>query len=646
MSERRTNETKQSIAMIHALRYGTILCIIGVVLNLSGNGISKLLNLPMPLAAIGTVFTAAAGGALPGIITAFLTDVLSSLRDYNMLSFGFITMLVAVVTDFFVRRGFFEKLWKALLTIPVLSLMMGALSFLVSYLLKTPENSFMMNWHYHGLEMILAVVLTFVVLKFFPSVKENRQHLVLMEKASHTKTRLVSMRFRIMMILAIVCFLIAASITAVSYKQFYEDMVDQHISLGQGATDMIKGQLNPDKIDSYIKYGHQSAGYDKMENYLYELKENYPDIEYIYIYRMLEDKVQVVFDLDTEEWEGDKPGELIDYELVLNNLKDRFYAGERVEPMISNDMYGYVLSVFEPIYDRKGNVTCYACVDFSMKELNNSIRKFIIHVVTMFIGFVILIFAICIVILEHDVIIPVNRMAEVAGSFAYTQKEERLANVQHMRELNVRTGDEIENLYLALRKTTEDCKNYLDGLREAKTQVHTMEERVTQISAEARKDALTGVKNKSAYDQMSEVMDKSIEDKTAEFAVVMIDLNHLKKTNDTFGHEKGDIYIKGSCQIICDVYKYSPVFRYGGDEFIVILTGRSLMQRDVLMKELMGTFALTSFDSSVPEWEEYSASAGMAVFDAEVDTCVADVFKRADKNMYEHKTALKAQRRD
>ena len=47
----------------------------------------------------------------------------------------------------------------------------------------------------------------------------------------------------------------------------------------------------------------------------------------------------------------------------------------------------------------------------------------------------------------------------------------------------------------------------------------------------------------------------------------------LKLINDTYGHEKGDIYLKTACNAICDVFRHSPVFRMGGDEFAVLLQG-------------------------------------------------------------------------
>ena len=83
------------------------------------------------------------------------------------------------------------------------------------------------------------------------------------------------------------------------------------------------------------------------------------------------------------------------------------------------------------------------------------------------------------------------------------------------------------------------------------------------------KDSLTGVGNKTAYIKKTNEINEQIRNGFKDFAVVMIDINGLKAVNDNYGHANGDLYIKGCCHIICEVFKHSPVYRIGGDEFAV-----------------------------------------------------------------------------
>jgi diguanylate cyclase (GGDEF)-like protein len=156
---------------------------------------------------------------------------------------------------------------------------------------------------------------------------------------------------------------------------------------------------------------------------------------------------------------------------------------------------------------------------------------------------------------------------------------------------------------------------------------------------EANLDALTGVKNRHAYIDIEEQMDKLIDEKKiTDFAVVVCDINGLKEINDTYGHSAGDEYIKNGCDMICGVFRHSPVFRVGGDEFVVIVQGRGFANINKLMQ-------------LVEEKNEESMRKGGVVVAAGVslfknDTSVASVFERADADMYENKVRLKIKQKD
>ena len=149
-------------------------------------------------------------------------------------------------------------------------------------------------------------------------------------------------------------------------------------------------------------------------------------------------------------------------------------------------------------------------------------------------------------------------------------------------------------------------------------------------------DPLTGVKSKRAYLEAIERIDKGVSDGSIdEFGVIVFDLNGLKTVNDTLGHEEGDRYIKEGSAIICGTFCHSPVFRIGGDEFVVILEGTDYLKRDILIAE---------FEELIEENQRSGkvvVSSGMDEFDLSCDTSFSSVFERADKKMYERKCYLK-----
>jgi diguanylate cyclase (GGDEF)-like protein len=164
------------------------------------------------------------------------------------------------------------------------------------------------------------------------------------------------------------------------------------------------------------------------------------------------------------------------------------------------------------------------------------------------------------------------------------------------------------------------------------------EERLNRVRALASIDALTGVKNKHAYLEVEALMDRQIaEQGMAPFAIVMLDVNDLKKVNDASGHQAGDELLKDACKVICETFKHSPVFRVGGDEFVAIAQGADYERLEERLKDMQdyNAEALKSGGAVI--------ACGTARF--QDDTCVASVFERADRDMYEDKIRLKSRRR-
>ena len=158
-----------------------------------------------------------------------------------------------------------------------------------------------------------------------------------------------------------------------------------------------------------------------------------------------------------------------------------------------------------------------------------------------------------------------------------------------------------------------------------------------QARVAAFTDPLTGVKSKHAFTVREEEMETLIaEGEAGDFGVIVCDVNGLKKINDTLGHKAGDEYIRSACGMLCDDYQHSPVFRIGGDEFVVLLQGRDYEERDSILRDLN-----RRIEENLGS-EKVVVSLGMATFDPEKDSSFHDVFQRADKRMYARKMELKS----
>lgn len=186
---------------------------------------------------------------------------------------------------------------------------------------------------------------------------------------------------------------------------------------------------------------------------------------------------------------------------------------------------------------------------------------------------------------------------------------------------------------------------YAVGCLLATCTIHTfiyrdkIEERSREIGTMRRiayKDALTGVKNKTAYTEAVAELEHRVSDgKLTQYGVAIFDLNYLKYVNDTMGHEMGDKYIREACSQICRCFQHSPVYRIGGDEFVVILKGDDYDNREMILKDFNDEVHRNKLEGKAV------IAVGCALYRPRVDSTYDDVFRRADKLMYQRKQELK-----
>ena len=172
---------------------------------------------------------------------------------------------------------------------------------------------------------------------------------------------------------------------------------------------------------------------------------------------------------------------------------------------------------------------------------------------------------------------------------------------------------------------------------------HIMMETINIEKDISSHDALTKVMSRNSYDNTIKEFNKRIHEEplTVNFAICECDLNNLKIINDTFGHDAGDKYIISCCKTICDIFKHSPVYRIGGDEFVAILQSDDLENLDKI-KQIVKETTESEIKKPVSLFEKKSFAAGFAIFEYGKDTCFGDVMKRADIEMYQNKRMLKS----
>ncbi len=154
----------------------------------------------------------------------------------------------------------------------------------------------------------------------------------------------------------------------------------------------------------------------------------------------------------------------------------------------------------------------------------------------------------------------------------------------------------------------------------------------------ARTDALTNTLNKFAYKEIEKKINKEIKnDSIDEFSVFVFDINNLKTINDTLGHAAGDKYIKSAKRLIKKIFKQDDLYRIGGDEFTLILNNSDYYIRDFLYEKI------NLENQKNKSLNKVTVAVGMADYNKDTDSSLADVFKKADDRMYEYKKEFKCQ---
>lgn len=213
-------------------------------------------------------------------------------------------------------------------------------------------------------------------------------------------------------------------------------------------------------------------------------------------------------------------------------------------------------------------------------------------------------------------------------------------------------NDEVGELSRAFRIAVDNTRARTEDIKaRIRVQEHRLEQNAQTMKQQeddlltmrnlAYVDSLTGVKNKHAYEDTAGIIDEQIKAGTAEFAVIMCDLNYLKLINDTRGHQAGDAALKKAARILCNAFPMSTVFRIGGDEFVVIPSVLEYARFDEKIDALKAILRKQK-ETTEDILERTSFAFGSAVFERESDHSFKDVFERADQNMYEEKKKIHA----
>ena len=504
-----------------------LLCVAGIGMNVLLNRAAVYFEWPIYMDSLGTILVSALSGYLPGVIVGLVTNLIKGLFTATSIYYAVVNVLFAIITSWFVRKGMLRKFYGPILLIIVLSILGGGHGTVLNWLIN---DAWIGKPFFHEglgklflwdiLDKTLCVVIALMVYQFLP---ENVMQMMRFEgwqqtplskeqeiEVKKSRNRRFSLRTKILWLLIMAGLSVGVAAMIISVLLYKDYTINEHYRLAGGTAKLAAKAIDPELVDEFMQKGDSMTEYRQTEKRLYDIRESSPDILYVYVYQIREDGCHVVFDLDTDDLQGEEPGTLVPFDESFSEYIPVLLEGGEIEPIISDDTYGYLITVYEPVYNEDGNCVCYAAADISMGLIRNNEISFMAKLVSLFAAFFILMLAVGFWISEYNIVLPINTMSQSASAFVYDNEEDLESNLERINKLDIHTGDEIENMYHAFSVTTENNLHYAADLQAKNETISQMQNALILVLADMveNRDEETGdhVRKTAAYTRI--IMDK------------------------------------------------------------------------------------------------------------------------------------------
>ncbi|SNR77611.1 GGDEF domain-containing protein [Desulfurobacterium atlanticum] len=272
---------------------------------------------------------------------------------------------------------------------------------------------------------------------------------------------------------------------------------------------------------------------------------------------------------------------------------------------------------FYPMKDFKGKVLGYIGISKDYSYLFNFIYRIGIIFVGASVLVIILVFLVCV------------------GEVRYleNQKNTVLNLLDMMKRRDFSSVEKFCSSYRATGDIFDDIVSKIDFInKEMKTYLQMVYSKLKTASQKALTDALTEAFNRHALENV----EKSFKDR--HYSALMIDIDHFKAINDKYGHEAGDRVLKELVRKLRDkIRDNDKIFRYGGEEFVVLLPETSKENAKKLAERIRKHIEETEVE--IGEGKKIKVTVSIGVAERKEGETIEDAIKRADEAMYRAKKA-------
>lgn len=514
-----------------------VLSICGIIVNTLLSFIMYKVGIPLYFDTLGTIAVAAISGYLfPTICVSVISSVLSSLFYWPSIYFSFFNALIAVGTVAFVHKDYFKKIGKLFIYVPIMTLISSLSVSFVQYFLfgvndasVTAKNalafstaaslpyllsSFITNFVFYFLEKSFICIIVIILLSFIPKKKLElfREASWSQKILSETARRSVNenqvnmknpLHKKITLTFIISSVILVVMTEAIALRLYFDNTKKEKTQRAYSCVNLTADYLDIDKIEDYLKYGTEAPGYTETLQNLKNIHKAFDDIAYIYVLRIEENGCRFIFDTDEEQPYA--PGELVSFDKEFEEYLPELFDGKNITPVESDNILGWLLTVYKPLVNEDGKTVCYIGADIAMKYVAGYMWRFLTKVLLIMAGFFFVIISYSIWTIGKKMSFPISAIAACVDRFSDSTEDQKTLeeNVKLIRSLNIHSGDEIQKLYDAICQMTLSQSEQIQDIRRLSESTLTMQDGliITMADMVESRDSDTGahVQKTSAY---------------------------------------------------------------------------------------------------------------------------------------------------
>lgn len=238
----------------------------------------------------------------------------------------------------------------------------------------------------------------------------------------------------------------------------------------------------------------------------------------------------------------------------------------------------------------------------------------------------------------------VGEISELIQSSGTSHKEYNKKLMHQSNTLSATTDlDEIKTLVAKLVSDTHamvEENHKLEGkLQDSSEQLQQMRQDISNLKQETMTDALTGVANRKAFDaELSKRATEALE-KGRALSLIMVDIDHFKVFNDTYGHQVGDQVLRLVARTLSEGLRPTEVLsRYGGEEFGILVSGAKLRDVEKMADKLRERIAAKDIINQAKQEKLGRLSVSLGVTQFQPGEPLGEFIDRADRALYKAKS--------